>query len=255
MVSVRDDDKIRASMASSSDLSHFLRNRTAVVTGAGSGIGRATAFAVGAAGADAVVLVGRRSRPLQETADLMRQRGSTGLVVAGDVASEELCALAVARAAERAPLAALVHAAGEVRPRPLLETSLDDWNAQITTNLTASFLLAREALPHLASCQGAAVVVSSISGVPGPAKFPGFAAYAASKGGALLLVEALAPEFAAAGARINAVSPGSVDTEMLRQAAPGVQPDMEPPEVARAILLLLSPASRPMNGRNLSFYG
>ena len=102
---------------------------------------------------------------------------------------------------------------------------------------------------------GAIVNVASISGMPGPQKFPGFAAYCASKGAVISFTEALAVEIAEYGVRVNAVSPGSVDTQMWAAASGGAPAAMTPQEVAETILFLASNASRPMNGQNVALFG
>ena len=96
--------------------------------------------------------------------------------------------------------------------------------------------------------------VASISGVPGPEKFPGFVSYCASKGAVISLTEALAVEVKGRGVRVNCVSPGSVDTKMWAEASGGAPADMTPQEIAQTILFLATDASRPMNGQNLHVY-
>ena len=96
--------------------------------------------------------------------------------------------------------------------------------------------------------------VASISGVPGPQKFPGFVSYCASKAAVIALTEALAVEVKEYGIRVNSVSPGSVDTAMLRRAGAALVPDMTPDEVASTILFLASDRSRPINGQNLHVF-
>lgn len=107
----------------------------------------------------------------------------------------------------------------------------------------------------LAARRGAIVNVASISGVPGPQKFPGFAAYCASKAALIGFTEALAVELKDSGVRVNCVSPGSVDTPMLRRVAPSLTPDMSPAEMAGIIEFLASAVSRPINGQNIHAYG
>jgi NAD(P)-dependent dehydrogenase (short-subunit alcohol dehydrogenase family) len=102
---------------------------------------------------------------------------------------------------------------------------------------------------------GAIVNIASISGIPGPEKFPGFASYNASKAAVIAFTEALAVETKDLGVRVNCVSPGSVDTPMWAAASGGAPADMTAEEVAETILFLASERSRPMNGQNLHVYG
>ena len=106
----------------------------------------------------------------------------------------------------------------------------------------------------IARSAGDIVVVSSISGVIGPEKFPGFVSYNSSKAALIAFAEALAVEVKGKGVRVNSVSPGSVDTKMWAAASGGAPADMTPREVAETILFLASPRSKPMNGQNLHVY-
>ena len=101
---------------------------------------------------------------------------------------------------------------------------------------------------------GAIVNVASISGVPGPEKFPGFSAYCASKGALIAFTEQLATELREHAVRVNCVSPGSVDTAMWAAVSGGARADITPLEVAEVILFLASDRSRPMNGQNVHFW-
>jgi 3-oxoacyl-[acyl-carrier protein] reductase len=117
------------------------------------------------------------------------------------------------------------------------------------------FLACRRALPSMLDRGAGTIVnVASISGVVGPEKFPGFVSYCASKGAVISLTEALAVEVKSRGVRVNAVSPGSVDTAMWAAASGGAPADMTSQEVAETILFLASDRSRPMNGQNLHVF-
>ena len=101
---------------------------------------------------------------------------------------------------------------------------------------------------------GAIVSVASISGIPGPEKFPGWASYCASKAAVISFTEALAVDLKDTGVRINAVSPGSVDTPMWAEASGGAPAAMTPRDVAETILFLASDRSKAMNGQNLHVF-
>jgi NAD(P)-dependent dehydrogenase (short-subunit alcohol dehydrogenase family) len=201
-------------------------SQLAVVTGGSGGIGRA-------------VIAELRSRDW-ETISLSRNDGC-------DVSEEAEVEEAFARI-ER--LDALVNCAAQLIKKPLLETTAKDWDAQLGAGLKGAFLCSREAFRLMRGRGGSIVMVSSLSGFPGAEKFPGMAAYVAAKSGLAGLTEALAAEGRPAGIRVNAVSPGAVDTPMLKIA--GVEgPCLQPAEVAHLIVWLASPDSAPMSGANL----
>ena len=147
-------------------------------------------------------------------------------------------------------LDALIHCAAVLIKRSLVEMSAEDWDAQLGAGLRGAFLCSREAFRLMRRRGGAIVMVSSLSGVAGAEKFPGMAAYVAAKSGLAGLTEALAVEGREHAIRVNAISPGAVDTEMLRIA--GVEgPALSPSDVARVIAWLASPESAPLTGANL----
>jgi NAD(P)-dependent dehydrogenase (short-subunit alcohol dehydrogenase family) len=223
--------------------------RVAIVTGASSGIGRRTAELLADRGAR-VAIVARSEGKLREIA------GGRMLVVPGDVADPAVVErLFSAVESELGPCDLLVNNAGIIDPAPLVETSEERWRRMFAVNVDAVFLTCRRALPSmLARGAGAIVNVASISGVPGPEKFPGWVSYCASKGAVISLTEALAVEVKARGVRVNCISPGSVDTPMWAEASGGSPAEMTAAEVAEAILFLASDRSRPMNGQNLHVY-
>ncbi|HET7338322.1 MAG TPA: SDR family oxidoreductase, partial [Candidatus Dormibacteraeota bacterium] len=148
------------------------------------------------------------------------------------------------------PLDALIHCAAVLIKRPLVDLSAGDWDAQLGSNLRGAFLCSREAFRLMRGQGGAIVFVSSLSGVAGAEKFPGMSAYVAAKSGLAGLTEALSVEGRPLGIRVNAISPGAVDTSMLRVA--GVEgAALKPAEVARVIVWLASPESAPLTGGNL----
>jgi NAD(P)-dependent dehydrogenase (short-subunit alcohol dehydrogenase family) len=147
-------------------------------------------------------------------------------------------------------LDALVHCAAVLIKRPLTDLTAGDWDAQLGSNLRGAFLCSREAFRLMQGRGGAIVFVSSLSGIAGAEKFPGMSAYVAAKSGLAGLTEALSVEGRPLGIRVNAISPGAVDTSMLRVA--GVEgPALKPSDVARVIVWLASPESAPLSGGNL----
>lgn len=198
----------------------------AVVTGGSGGIGGAVVSQLRASGWDVT--------------SLSRREGC-------DVSDEGQVERAFARLGS---LDALVHCAQVLVKRPFAETTADEWDQQIGSGLRGAFLCGRMAFRLMRGRGGAIVFVSSLSGVAGAEKFPGMSAYVAAKSGLAGLTEVLAVEGRPHGIRVNAVSPGSVDTPMLRIA--GVEgPTLKPADVARTIIWLASPESAPVSGANL----
>ena len=198
----------------------------AVVTGGSGGIGSA--------------IVGELRRRGFEVTSLSRREGC-------DVSDEQQVRRAFSRLEN---LNVLVNCAAVLVKRPLVELSAADWDEQLGAGLRGAFLCSREAFRLMGNKGGSIVMVSSLSGVAGAEKFPGMAAYVAAKSGLAGLTEALAVEGRPIGIRVNAVSPGAVDTPMLRIA--GVEgPSLQPADVARVVAWLASPDSAPLSGANI----
>lgn len=227
-------------------------NRVAVVTGASSGIGRRTAEMLAERGAR-VVIFARSGERLEEIA---RQQAGRMRAVAGDAADEASIERLFAATEERfGPCDILINNAGMIDPGALVSTTAERWDRMFAVNVRSAFLASRRALPRMMErSSGAIVNVSSISGVLGPEKFPGFVSYNSSKAALIAFTEALAVEVKKSGVRVNCVSPGSVDTKMWAEASGGAPAEMTPDEVAESILFLASDRSRPMNGQNLHVY-
>jgi NAD(P)-dependent dehydrogenase (short-subunit alcohol dehydrogenase family) len=230
----------------------MVENRIAVVTGASSGIGRATAELLAARGARVAVF----SRSADRLRDLVARHEERMLAVTGDVADPDAIERLFRTCEERfGDCDLLVNNAGMIDPKPLIDTTPEQWDRMFAVNVRGVYLASRRALrPMMAKRAGAIVNVASISGVLGPEKFPGFVSYNASKAAVIAMTEAMAVEVKEHGIRVNCVSPGSVDTKMWSEASGGAPADMTPEEVAEVILFLATDASRPMNGQNLDVY-
>lgn len=226
--------------------------RVAIVTGGSSGIGRATAERLAERGAR-VAIFARRGEELRKIAGPF---GSSMIAVEGDVRDEaSIDQLFTRTESAFGACDLLVNNAGKVDPRLLEETSLQAWDDMFAVNMRSAFLATRRAIAGLTAKGGGTIVnVASISGVTGPSKSPGFASYCAAKAAVIAFTETMAVELRAHGVRVNCVSPGSVDTAMLREANPAWTPDMTPDQVAETILFLSSKRSAPINGQNLHVY-
>lgn len=193
-----------------------LNGKVALVTGASSGIGRATAKLFAAEGAK-VVLGARREAELQSLVEEIDAAGGVAVALSGDVRSEDyakaLVDLAVARFGR---LDIAFNNAGTIgEAGASTEVSEAGWNDTLAINLTGSFLGAKHQITQMLKNGGGSVIFTSTF-VGYSFAFPGVAAYAASKSGLIGLTQALSAEFGPQGVRVNAVLPGAVDTDMYR---------------------------------------
>lgn len=222
----------------------------AIVTGGGRGIGRATARLLAGAGAR-VVICARSQAEVEAVA--AETPGVYALV--GDIADEACVERLVGHTVrEFGRLDILVNNAAVLGRQVFLDLTPDLWDSVMAVNLRGAYLCCRAAFLQMARqapTGGSIVNISSLSGVRGPEKFPGLAAYNVSKAGILALSDILAVEGKPHGIRVNTVSPGAVDTEMLRQAGHGLKALATAEDVARTIAFLASDLSRPATGANI----
>lgn len=194
-----------------------LKNKTALVTGAGSGIGRAIALRLAKLGMN-VALCGRREEKLWAVAE-ETGRPEDMLVIAGDLKDETHLVSSVAITVARfGGLDVLVNNAGRALNLPFEETTAADFDALMTINARTPFILSREALPYLKkSSRGTIINIGSVVSYTG---YADQAAYTASKHALLGITRALAKEVWKDGVRVHLIAPGGVDTDMIRIARP-----------------------------------
>lgn len=237
-----------------------LFGQTAIVTGASRGIGRSIAVALGRAGAHVVVNYLSSRDAANEVVQTILNLGSKAVAVQADVTrQDEVNRLVVAATALGQPQI-LVNNAGIAEARLLLETSLEDWERMLNSNLTAPFLCTKAVLPYmLRTGYGRIINMSSIWGISGGSYE---VAYSASKGGIIAFTKALAKEVGPSGITVNAVAPGAIETDMLQslskeevmqlQARTPVGRLGHPDDVANAVLFLASPRTSYITGQIIS---
>jgi NAD(P)-dependent dehydrogenase (short-subunit alcohol dehydrogenase family) len=187
--------------------------KTVLITGGGSGIGRATALAFASEGA-AVAVAGRRREPLDQTVRLIKDAGGRASAVTADVSSPADAARLVAATADRhGGLHIAFNNAGIIEAGPLADMNQAAWDRQVAVNLTGVFLAMKHEITHMRA-SGGGVIINTASNLGAHMRLPFLGAYAATKAAVSALTRAAAREYIADGIRINAISPGPIDTPM-----------------------------------------
>ncbi len=243
----------------------ILEGKCAIVTGAASGIGRATAVLLAREGA-AVVAADVDGNGADAVAVAIAAEGGRALAVAGDLAEEAACRqLAEAAVSRFGGLDVLVNCAGIVRRTSVVESPVEEWDRVIAVNLRAVFLLSKHAIPVMAASGGGAIVnIGSGWGLKGG---PRAASYCASKGAVVNLTRAMAIDHGPQGIRVNCVCPGDTDTPLLRSEAGQLGEELAaflvasaerplrrlgtPDDTAQAVLYLASDAAAWVTGTTL----
>ncbi|HET6148888.1 MAG TPA: SDR family NAD(P)-dependent oxidoreductase [Polyangia bacterium] len=228
-----------ATSTASTSPASSLAGKVAVVTGSSRGIGRAIARALAGAGAT-VAGCALHAAPGIEVCDVRR---------ADDV---ERFARAV-EARFGAPHV-LVNNAGTVARAPLEALAEEAWDDVVDANLKGTYLVTRAFLPGMRA-HGARARIVNVASISGRLGTAGLTAYCAAKHGVVGLTRALAEELRPAGIPVNAVCPGSVDTDMLRVGMPGARPQMSPEDVAGVVLYLAAAAPAALTGSCVDVFG
>ena len=240
-----------------------LDGRTALITGASRGIGRAIAVRLAEAGAD-IAGLDIDADPLQETAQLIEEHGRKFLAIQADVTHLSQMQDAVKRTVdELGSLDVLVNNAGITRDNLLIRMSEEDWNSVISINLTGVFNGVKAAARRMMRQRtGSIINISSVVGLLGN---PGQVNYSASKAGVLGITKSTAREVAKRGVRVNAVAPGYIQTRMTEELGEEARQALmdniplqrlgEPEDVADAVLFLASDASSYLTGQVISVDG
>lgn len=240
-----------------------MTNRTAFITGASRGIGRACAIALSDAGAR-VALAARNLDQLEELAGQLRAQGREAFAVAVDMLSADSIKEALGKTAkEFGPIAILVNNAGITKDGLAMRMKKDDWDSVIATNLTGAFLAIQQVLPGMMRERWGRII--NISSVVGESGNPGQANYVASKAGLIGLTKAIAQEMGSRSITVNAVAPGYVETDMTSGLAQELKDKMlehiplkrigRPEDVAAAVRFLASDEAAYITGHVLDVNG
>ena len=239
--------------------------KTALITGAASGIGQATALRFAEEGAS-VIVTDVQAQALEDTAKQVREREGEAEAILCDVSDPEAVESAVARGIARfGSLHSVCNSAGILKFQHTHEFDLEDWNRILSINLTGTFLVCRATIPHLLATGGSIVNIASTSALRGQ---PWTSAYAASKGGVLALTNGIAIEYGKQGVRANTVCPGSISTPMIDEFQLPEGADQKlvhrimpldqfrgPEKVASAIAFLASEDAAHINGEAIRVDG
>ena len=242
---------------------HRFAGKVAMVTGAASGIARATAMRLASEGAR-VSISDINAEGLAQTFHALPGSGHHTQLL--DVADPNACRAAVQAAVDHCGrLDVLCNIAGFVRARHLAEITDADWHGMVAVNLSAVFFLCQAAMPHLVATGGNIVNMASSAGLVGQAYN---SMYCATKGGVVMLSKALAVEFASKGVRVNAICPGGVNTPLsaafrlpegadmnvVSRLMPLI-PSAEPEEIAAAVAYMASAEARFITGEAMAIDG
>lgn len=238
-----------------------LRDKTAIVTGASRGLGKSMATALAEVGAN-IVLVARGKEKLEEAAKEIADFGVRTLPIVADVSREEGAEAVVSRTIEKfGKIDILVNNVGTYIGKPIEESTLEDWYNLINTNLTSTYLCSRQVGKYMMERQRGKVI--NMAAALGALGIKNAAAYCASKGGVIQLTRALAVEWAKYNINVNAIAPGTMETEItkamledptVRKAVTGKIPLKrigQPSDLAGVVIFLASESSDYITGQTI----
>ncbi|RXA19966.1 SDR family oxidoreductase [Methanosarcina sp. MSH10X1] len=222
-----------------------LAGQTALVTGGSKGIGRAICLALAKEGAN-VIIAARNENEIKEMIDKLKAMGSKALAIQADVRSEEDVRRLISMTIDKCGrLDILINNAGVAYKKRLEETTLEEYDKIMDTNLKGVFLCAKYAIPYIRESKNGKIInISSVGGLHG---LPDFSVYCASKFGVNGLTESIAAELEGE-IKVYAVCPGAVDTDMYRSIY-AERPPLKPEHIAEKVLELASPDSRVTSGK------
>lgn len=222
-----------------------LAGQTALVTGGSKGIGRAICLALAKEGAN-VIIAARNESEIKETIDKLKAMGSKSLAIQADVRSEDDVRRLISMTIDKCGrLDILINNAGVAYKKRLEETTLEEYDKIMDTNLKGVFLCTKYAIPYLRESKNGKIInISSVGGLHG---LPDFSAYCASKFGVNGITESIAAELEGE-IKVYAVCPGAVDTDMYRSIYSD-KPPLKPEHIAEKVLELASPDSKVTSGK------
>jgi 3-oxoacyl-[acyl-carrier protein] reductase len=240
-----------------------MTNRTAFITGASRGIGRACAVALAQAGAR-VAIAARNLKQLEDLAGAIRATGHEAFPVAIDMTSEDSIRQAFSKTVkEFGAISILVNNAGITKDGLALRMKREDWDTVLATNLTGAFLASQLVLQHMMRERWGRII--NISSVVGEMGNPGQANYVASKAGLIGLTKALAQEMGSRNITVNAIAPGFIETDMTNKLSAELKDNMvghialkrigKPEDVAAAVRFLASEEAGYITGHVLNVNG
>ena len=215
------------------------RDRVAIITGSGSGIGKATALALAQEGMK-IVLCGRTVSKLEETAKLVEEAGGKALIVSGDLRDESYIIRIVDETMEAfGRIDVLINNAGVSLAKPVVDCTAEEFDQIMDTNMKAPFLLCKYSIPHMRKSDCGTII--NIASVVGHKGYVNQSLYGASKHAITGFTKVLAKEVQEDGIRVHLLSPGGVYTEMVANVRPDLGPTylIKPVDIADIILFLL----------------